>query len=146
MSYLTQLEGSLAFTRDLTYKEIHLLPQYADGPAFNHGTLLRLVTASHTEEIEAGTLTVITGTGIEPDTSDRWRASGLVAELETLLAALPADVQVDSGSYLQGRGDADADLWRVYVVGRKVIKVQARVTFLLSAYGLGSDDTIMDEH
>jgi len=122
MGYISSLEGEMEFSRPLTRKESAPLALAFE----DNWNVFELITETETRETDEGELTVTKTYGVGLSMSSA-KAYEMARVLQEAITALPEDVKVTG--YFERVGEEQPDMERLYVVGRKVVVVQARITW-----------------
>ncbi len=139
MSYNSQVQGAISISPPIAYHHFRESAFLRGTPANRKkDPAVRFGVETTDVETDEGTLTRQRATDIIPAYGDPMRAYRIVEELDELLGELPPGLTLSG--FLEGSGEDDTDLWRVYVVGGRAVKVRARVVWPLSDHGLGEDE------
>lgn len=127
MGYYSRITGEMEFSRPLTRVEIKAVEPALQDP--DGWVYYKLAIDTETRETDEGTLTVIRAYGIQLITEDSVKAYDWERKLQEVISVLPGHVTVTG--YFERKGEEGPDMERLYVKGRKVVAVQARIVWTL---------------
>lgn len=120
MSYSTKTHGLINIKPDFT--------TVGTAPSF---TTVKLEhRALPPVEVEGSGLfvppTIVIG-GISADAPEWVTEEEVMADLAAIIAALPEETEFEG--YIEGNGEEAGDIWRIYIVDRKPVKVEPVITW-----------------
>lgn len=123
MGYYSTVTGEIAIIPPLSWKEIK------DSPLLPHDEQrqdAKLALEESTVDTEDGTLIRRNAPRIVPATDDSYKAYDVVGAVQEIVNAFPGHTYT---GYLQGEGEENDDMWRVYVKDGKAIEVKPEITW-----------------
>ena len=124
MGYLTSLSGYLNIEPPLTYAEFKGSP-FTSFETDDGADILALTVEEHDVETVEGTLTVKTATAIEPY-EDSVKAYDIEEKLQRIVDAFPGHAFTGC---IEGDGQDQGDVWRLYVRNGRVVKIEPTITW-----------------
>ena len=124
MGYYTQVTGEIAIAPPIKWGDINGSPFLPDSGEW---TDVVLRVAEDSIDTDEGTLTRRSCAAIEPATDDGYKAYGIQVDLQTLLNAIGPGHEYSG--YLEGLGEDNEDIWRLYVRDGKAIKVKVQLVW-----------------
>ena len=143
MGYSSTYQGTITFSRPLTFAEIKDSPFLATNAGRrDNDNEIELATNIITTPTEQGLMQVISAYGVTViDGDERRKHYSITEQLLELLEQVPADVRLRG--YLEALGE-DGDRWRLYAVREgadiRVHELHPRLIWPLALFGLGDDE------
>jgi len=127
MGYTSTIEGEFAIEPPLTYSEMQQLNFLTKSQARSIGASICVHVDKREVETQEGILTKTEGVAI----GDAWGGEAvkrydIVNEIQSIINAFPGH---EFSGCIEGFGEETGDLWRLYVVDRKVKRVEPQIVW-----------------
>lgn len=129
MGYYTNLHGEISIVPPLPwadFKDSGFLPEqpYKSWP--KNGACIKLLVEEDEVETSMGVMITKSAIAVVP-VDDQTKAYDIETELQALVNSTNREHQFNG--FIEGEGEDNDDMWRLYVKDRKVIRVRPTITW-----------------